>query len=53
MDGVDGAQWHACSIRSPLRLLQTHIGSYRANRDRILCQNCVTYPPKPWGNTVI
>jgi hypothetical protein len=18
-----------------------------------LCQNCVTYPPKPWGNTVI
>ena len=17
-----------------------------------LCQNCVTYPPKPWGNTV-
>ena len=21
--------------------------------DRILCQNCVKYPPKPWGNTVI
>ena len=20
---------------------------------RFLCQNCVTYPPKPWGNTVI
>ena len=18
----------------------------------VLCQNCVTYPPKPWGNTV-
>ena len=18
-----------------------------------MCQNCVTYPPKPWGNTVI
>jgi len=19
----------------------------------VLCQNCVTCPPKPWGNTVI
>ena len=19
----------------------------------VLCQNCVTYPPKPWGNTMI
>jgi Bacterial regulatory proteins, luxR family len=23
------------------------------NRAADLCQNCVTYPPKPWGNTVI
>jgi hypothetical protein len=30
-----------------------HIGSHGANRDRLLCQNCVRYPPKPWGNTVI
>jgi hypothetical protein len=22
-------------------------------REFALCQNCVTYPPKPWGNTVI
>jgi hypothetical protein len=21
--------------------------------ERQLCQNCVTYPPKPWGNTVV
>src|SRR4051794_32171079 len=25
----------------------------RAKLHRQLCQNCVTYPPKPWGNTVI
>ena len=38
-------------IASP-RVL-AHIGSYGANRDRILCQNCVTCPPKPRANTVI
>jgi hypothetical protein len=30
-----------------------HIGWYLANRGGVLCQNCVTCPPKPWGNTVI
>ena len=38
-------------IASP-RVL-AHIGSYGANRDRILCQNCVTCPPKPRSNTVV
>jgi hypothetical protein len=26
------------------------IGWYFANRNRVLCQNCVTYPPKPTAN---
>ncbi len=30
-----------------------HIGWYLAKPERVLCQNCVTYPPKPWANTVI
>ncbi len=30
-----------------------HIGWYFAKRDYVLCQNCVTYPLKRWGNTVI
>ena len=30
-----------------------HMDWYFDKRDRLLCQNCVTYPPKPWGNTVI
>ena len=30
-----------------------HIGSYGANRDQLLCQNCVTCPLKPQSNTVI
>ena len=30
-----------------------HIDSYSANRDRVLCQNCVRYPLKPRSNTVI
>ena len=30
-----------------------HIGWYFDKRDQRLCQNCVTCPPKPWGNTVI
>ena len=38
-------------IASP-RVL-AHIGSYGANRDRLLCQNCVTCPPKPRSNTVV
>src|SRR5688572_6696954 len=38
-------------IASP-RIL-AHIGSYGVNRDRILCQNCVTCPPKPRSNTVV
>ena len=38
-------------IASP-RVL-AHIGSYGVNRDRILCQNCVTCPPKPRSNTVV
>ena len=25
----------------------------RRNVDRLLCQNCVTYPLKPWANTAI
>ena len=25
----------------------------RRNCESFLCQNCVTYPPKPWGNTII
>ena len=25
----------------------------RRNRESKLCQNCVTYPPQPWGITVI
>lgn len=29
------------------------IGSYVANRNGILCQNCVTCPPKPPSNTVV
>jgi hypothetical protein len=28
-------------------------GDRRGNRSLNLCQNCATYPPKPWGNTVI
>ena len=31
----------------------THIGWYFANRDGVLCQNCVRYPLKPRSNTVI
>jgi hypothetical protein len=30
-----------------------HIDSYFANREQVLCQNCVTCPPKPRSNTVI
>ena len=29
------------------------IGCYFDNRKRVLCQNCVTYPPKPRANTVV
>ena len=36
-----------------LQCVPMHIGSYFANRDRILCQNCVTCPPKPRSNTVV
>ena len=39
-------------ITSP-RVYLAHIGSYGANRDRSLCQNCVRYPLKPRSNTVI
>jgi hypothetical protein len=28
-------------------------GDRRGNRSSQLCQNCVTYPRRPWGNTVI
>ena len=31
----------------------THRDSYFAKRAPKLCQNCVTYPPKPRANTVI
>jgi hypothetical protein len=33
--------------------MRTHINSYRAKCVQILCQNCVTYPVKPWAHTVI
>jgi hypothetical protein len=36
-----------------LHCVPMHIGWYFDKRDQRLCQNCVTYPPKPWGNTVI
>jgi len=26
---------------------------YERKCKRVLCQNCVTYPPKPWANMVI
>ena len=32
--------------------VRTHTNSHHAKCVRMLCQNCVTYPPKPWGNTV-
>jgi hypothetical protein len=28
-------------------------GLFQRNRSSELCQNCVTYPPKPWVNTTI
>ena len=35
-----------------LQCVPIHIGWYFDKRDQRLCQNCVTYPPKPSGNTV-
>jgi hypothetical protein len=29
------------------------VGVRRQKCEPELCQNCVTYPPQPWGNTVI
>ena len=29
------------------------VGGCRRNPTRELCQNCVTYPPKPWVNSMI
>jgi hypothetical protein len=29
------------------------VGARAPKSTSVLCQNCVTYPPKPWGNTVI
>jgi hypothetical protein len=40
-------------LKAPRRRVRTHNESHRAKCVRLLCQNCVTYPPKPWGNTVI
>ena len=31
----------------------TFVDVCRRKSAAVLCQNCVTYPPKPWGNTVI
>jgi hypothetical protein len=36
------------SARAPVRL-----SARRRSRVSVLCQNCVTYRPKPWANTVI
>jgi hypothetical protein len=36
-----------------LHCVPMHIGWYFDKRDQRLCQNCVTCPPKPWGNIVI
>jgi len=35
------------------RRARTHTDSHLANCVRILCQNCVRCPSKPWANTVI
>ena len=35
-----------------LHCVPIHIGWYFDKRDQRLCQNCVTCPPKPWGDTV-
>ena len=41
------------SIGPLLRRDLLWVGTCRLKWKRKLCQNCVTYPPKPWGNTVI
>jgi hypothetical protein len=42
-----------CTSIDRIARVLAHIGSHGANRDQLLCQNCVRYPPKPRSNTVI
>jgi len=44
-------QFEYCRWRSECYLVS--VGIRRRKSRNGLCQNCVTYPPKPWGNTVI
>jgi hypothetical protein len=52
----DFAAWANVQVSGRLttapQTLPVHIGWQAANGERVPCQNCVTYPLKPWGNTV-
>jgi len=43
----------AKSIVKSEKYVSVRASDRRGNRSSQLCLNCVTYPLKPWGNTVI